>query len=359
MNNSTVDGADNNQAFFSEERGRTRISYVISQAAVREFQVNTSNFSAEYGRAAGAVVNAVTRSGGNHIHGSALLLHARQRSRRHQRLHRGPRAAIRRRLDHRTDQASRPPPAVRRNPRRPHPQRQALLLRHLRCPAPRFPAVAAAANPSSLFAPPCVIPSHYAGTQHRQSASVQVCTDTPPTSSTPSPAMSCPLQLRTRPPSPPSTAALNYLASLLGPVPRTADHQIALAKLDYHLNSRNTLSLTYNRLRWDSPGGVQTEPVVDLGIASFGFDGVKVDTLTARLTSTLGHSHANELRYSWSRDFEYQVPQSPRPANPSAPAVSRPPLPCSPAPPASPSEPQPPCPAAPSPTNTATRSPKP
>ncbi len=69
MNNSTVDGADNNQAFFSEERGRTRISYVISQAAVREFQVNTSNFSAEYGRAAGAVVNAVTRSGTNQLHG--------------------------------------------------------------------------------------------------------------------------------------------------------------------------------------------------------------------------------------------------------------------------------------------------
>src|SRR5208337_368781 len=34
MNNSTVDGADNNQAFFSEERGRTRISYVISQNSV-------------------------------------------------------------------------------------------------------------------------------------------------------------------------------------------------------------------------------------------------------------------------------------------------------------------------------------
>jgi hypothetical protein len=61
LNNSTVDGVDNNQAFFSEERGRTRISYVISQAAVQEFQVNTSNFSAEYGRSAGAVINAVTR----------------------------------------------------------------------------------------------------------------------------------------------------------------------------------------------------------------------------------------------------------------------------------------------------------
>ncbi len=38
LNNSTVDGGDNNQAFFSEERGRTRINYVISQASVREFQ---------------------------------------------------------------------------------------------------------------------------------------------------------------------------------------------------------------------------------------------------------------------------------------------------------------------------------
>ena len=36
---------------------------------------------------------------------------------------------------------------------------------------------------------------------------------------------------------------INYLASLLGPVPRTANHQIGLAKLDYHLNPHNTLSL--------------------------------------------------------------------------------------------------------------------
>jgi hypothetical protein len=43
-NNNTVDGADNNQAFFSEARGRTRVSYTISQAAIREFQVGISNF---------------------------------------------------------------------------------------------------------------------------------------------------------------------------------------------------------------------------------------------------------------------------------------------------------------------------
>src|SRR4030095_10530660 len=72
LNNSTVDGGDNNQAFFSEERGRTRLSYSTSQAAVREFQVNTSNYSAEYGRAAGGVVNTVTKSGTNDFHGQVF-----------------------------------------------------------------------------------------------------------------------------------------------------------------------------------------------------------------------------------------------------------------------------------------------
>src|SRR5687768_10252868 len=69
LNNNTIDGGDNNQAFFSEERGRTRINYVISQSSIREFQVNTSNYSAEYGRSAGGVVNAVTKSGTNDFHG--------------------------------------------------------------------------------------------------------------------------------------------------------------------------------------------------------------------------------------------------------------------------------------------------
>ncbi len=56
LNNVEIDGADNNQAFFSEERGRTRAGYSTSQIAIAEFQVNTGVYSAEYGRSAGGVL---------------------------------------------------------------------------------------------------------------------------------------------------------------------------------------------------------------------------------------------------------------------------------------------------------------
>ncbi|HEY0100865.1 MAG TPA: carboxypeptidase regulatory-like domain-containing protein, partial [Pyrinomonadaceae bacterium] len=79
LNNSTLDGGDNNNAFYGEERGRTRISYVVSQAAIREFQVNTSNYSAEYGRAAGAVINTVTKSGTNDFHGDLFYYNRNNR----------------------------------------------------------------------------------------------------------------------------------------------------------------------------------------------------------------------------------------------------------------------------------------
>jgi len=39
--------------------------------AIQEFSVLTSNYSAEYGKTSGGVVNAITRSGTNQFHGSA------------------------------------------------------------------------------------------------------------------------------------------------------------------------------------------------------------------------------------------------------------------------------------------------
>jgi len=66
-----TDGVDTTNQFWNENGGRTRVPTPISADAVQEFRVLTSGYSAEYGRAAGGVVNTVTRSGGNNLHGTA------------------------------------------------------------------------------------------------------------------------------------------------------------------------------------------------------------------------------------------------------------------------------------------------
>src|ERR1019366_8296036 len=70
QNSFLVDGTDTTEQFFNENAGRTRISSQISQDAVQEFQVVSSNYSAEYGRAMGGIVNTVTKSGTNSVHGT-------------------------------------------------------------------------------------------------------------------------------------------------------------------------------------------------------------------------------------------------------------------------------------------------
>ena len=72
QNSFLVDGTDTTEQFYNENAGRTRIAAQISQDAVQEFQVVSSNYSAEYGRAMGGIVNTVTRSGGNAFHGGAF-----------------------------------------------------------------------------------------------------------------------------------------------------------------------------------------------------------------------------------------------------------------------------------------------
>jgi hypothetical protein len=65
-----VDGVDNNNAFFSQERGRYRAPYQFSNEVVQEFPVSSNTYGPELGRSGSAVINVVTRSGGNRWHGS-------------------------------------------------------------------------------------------------------------------------------------------------------------------------------------------------------------------------------------------------------------------------------------------------
>jgi hypothetical protein len=67
-----VDGADNNNGFFAQARGRYRAPYQFSNEVVQEFRVSSNTYGAELGRAGGAVVNVVTKSGSNHAHGTGF-----------------------------------------------------------------------------------------------------------------------------------------------------------------------------------------------------------------------------------------------------------------------------------------------
>jgi len=69
FNNYTVDGGNNNNAFFAQQIGRTSIPFQFSEDVIQEFQVTSTGYEAEFGQAGGGLVNSVTKSGGNTVHG--------------------------------------------------------------------------------------------------------------------------------------------------------------------------------------------------------------------------------------------------------------------------------------------------
>src|SRR5438552_15623578 len=69
-NNFQIDGSDNNDLSIGGPS-----LFVDNQSQVSEYQIITNNFSAQYGRNSGAVVNIVTKQGGNEFHGDLFEYH--------------------------------------------------------------------------------------------------------------------------------------------------------------------------------------------------------------------------------------------------------------------------------------------
>jgi Carboxypeptidase regulatory-like domain len=277
LNNNTVDGADNNQAFFSEERGRTRISYSTSEASIQEFQVNTSNYSAEYGRAAGGVVNAVTKSGTNQFHGD-LFWYDRN----------SDWGAINPFQKHLVNGVSVPfLPEDKRHQfgggiGGPIIKDKLFWFFSADQQLRPFPAVANSGTPGAIFAPLSAAETTTLTTRGVLPGNASVVNQ-----------------------------ALALQTNLTGTVARRGDQLILLPKIDWNITSKHHASFTYNRLRWNSPEGIQTAPVVNRGIESFGNDYVKEDWGIARLISSISTNMTNELRYQYGRDFEFENGQSP------------------------------------------------
>lgn len=69
-NNFQIDGIDNN-----DNGTATNAVTSMPPESIQEFRLVSNNFSAEYGRNSGGVINAVMKSGTNEFHGSAWIFH--------------------------------------------------------------------------------------------------------------------------------------------------------------------------------------------------------------------------------------------------------------------------------------------
>ena len=308
LNNNTIDGGDNNQAFFAEERGRTRISYSISQSAIREFQVNTSSYSAEYGRSAGGVVNAVTKSGTNEFHGDAFYF-----QRNNKWGARNPRSFITQNVSGVFTPVAFKPVDVRHQfggtIGGPIVKDKAFFFFSYDEQRRNFPGVSTYTALDFLNRADTCALTAAAGA----AINLTTCPAYPGTtgaSRTGSLATGKGLS------SAQVTNALNFLNSIAGEVPRTGNQRLFLPKIDWNLNSNNTFTATYNRLRWKSPAGVQTQAINTRARDNFGDDGVNIDSLNLRLASTINASLINEFRFQWGRDNEFQISQPPLPGEP-------------------------------------------
>lgn len=274
LNNNTIDGGDNNQAFFSEERGRTRINYGISQSAIREFQINTSNYSAEYGRSAGGVTNAVTKSGTNEFHGDLFYFNRNNAN--------GARNPLS--FDPVTGAALKPVDVRQQwgaTIGGPIVKDRLFFFFSYDQQKRNFPGLAR------------FFDSNFLNTANR------------------------PLLLGRGLTNQQIDNTLAFLASTVGVNERKGDQLLFLPKIDWVINNNNTFSISYNRMRWDAPNGVQTAATVTRGRASWGDDYVSLDSVNARLTSTLSSNIINEARFQWGRDFERQFGSEPLPGEPS------------------------------------------
>lgn len=324
QNSSRVDGGDDDQSFGSVPRGTgiesgaeiedgaevgasTRVSvgsasggggygrhsgmaYTFSQEAVREFRVSGQNYSALYGHAAGGIVTTVSKSGTNDLHGTGFYL---------------ARASALGATNPFSIATNYVDGVMTSEAVKPHDLRQQIggsvggaavrdklfYFYAYDQQARNFPAISTPEDPNFY----ALTPTQQALLSNRGVTSAKV------------------------------NAALSYLDSLTGTIPRRQDQTINFGKVDWQASARQRVSVQYDRARSSAPAGVRSAPVVDVGIASLGSTYAKVDAVLGRWMWHATPRLSNELRVQYGRDFQYEQAPAPLPQEPAiGPARSAP-----------------------------------
>jgi outer membrane receptor protein involved in Fe transport len=255
LNSLTVDGTDNNNSFFGQTLGRTgsgRAPYQFSQDSVEEFQVNTNGYSAEFGRAGGAVINVVTKSGTNAFHGTAFEFFRDRGMNANDPIYGLQRAS-----------------AVAGG--RPIPLRPAYHFHQFggNIGGPILK------NRAFFF-------FDYDGQRNNTGNPVLVTLPTPANNN--------------------QLVAVNYLSSRINNYIRTFNQDVYLAKVDFSINNSNQLSLRYNAQRFK--GDAQENSGSTSAFEHTGASNVTTDTFNLQETATLTQNLLNVVKFSYQRDSE-------------------------------------------------------
>jgi outer membrane receptor for ferrienterochelin and colicin len=260
-NSFLTDGNDTTNQYYNENAGRTRISSQISQDAVQEFQVVSNNYSAEFGRATGGVVNTVTRSGSNDFHGTGYWFF------RNQDFNAKDTFATINPKETRNQIGVSAGGKLKRDK----------LFYFLNYEAMRrnFPLIASmTAAGSSVF--------------DTSGNLIAPCTAS---------AAQC-------------DAAKKFTERQFQTLDRTANQDLGFGKLDWRPTERHAFSASLNLLRWVSPNGLQTQAVLNNGngVGNNVNSSVRAKYGRATWTAIPSNSSVNELRFGWYNDKQFDYP---------------------------------------------------
>ena len=255
-----TDGNDTTESFYNENAGRTRISTQISQDAVQEFQVLSNGFSAEFGRAMGGVINTVTRSGANAVHGTAYWF-------------------FRNRTLEAKDRYS----------------------NNVDMPEWRHQAGASLGGPIKkdklfYFVNFEMVKRNFPALNRLTNTSLSSDGNTVTATCDTSAGKATPAQC---------AAATDFIQKQMNVlVPRDVNSYMGFAKLDWRPSDRNSFSFSSNVMHWRSLHGIQTQAVLSSGAALGDNGNSTVETRygKASWTSIPNASSVNEFRFGWFKD---------------------------------------------------------
>jgi hypothetical protein len=258
-NTNLVDGANNNQSFLSESRGRsaatTGAPYVYSLDSIDQFQVDSSNYSAEFGQAAGGVVNAVTKSGSNTLHGD-LFYYLRYPS---------------------------------FNALDSYNKSQGINTQSVHQFQQFGGSVGGAAIKDKLF---------YFFTYDGSRKVFPIAYTTTAKASFP---FACPSPITASQ----CAAANGYLLGLTGSYPRTGVNDVGFGKVDYQINGGNRASLAFNLENYHSPNSYNSNAsVANNSVTANGPIVLHERFLVGTLESTLSSNAVNKFLFQWGMDNE-------------------------------------------------------